>query len=133
MANIYSALYVRLSGFAGLAALVGKRIYPPIVLLTPVYPLVYYQLIGGHPNYVMGGQSGLALAKFQIDSWALTTAPARDVAEQIRLALSGYHGTSDGINIDLTEMTKWHDLYNDSNDLHGVSQDYNIHFRETPP
>lgn len=132
--SIDSAIYTRLSGFAGLSALVGTRIYPPPLPQITTYPAVSYLQISAVRDYVMGNQSGLVHARFEINSWATTTITARSVAEQVRLALSNYHGTSDSVVINWTEMVSPETVfYEDETKLHGISQDYIVTYSETTP
>ncbi len=134
MASIDTALYTRLSGFANLAALVGTRIYPAPIPDNPTYPLITVQEISGIRGYVYGpNQDGSVRARFQMDSWAENSTGVRAVAEQVRLALSAYRGTSDTIVIDLITIDNEQKLYDDDADLHRVIQDYIVHYRETLP
>ena len=132
--SIDSALYTRLSGFAGLAALVSTRNYPLIAPQNGTYPLVTYQQISGTRDYVMGNQSGLVMARFQLDSWAQDVpASARAVANQVRLALSNYHGTSDSVVIDYIELMNETVMGQPDEEFWRISQDYMVTFREALP
>ena len=133
MASIDTALYTRLGGFAGLTALVSTRIYPPPVPQNATYPCVSYSQVSGVRDYVMGNQSGLVQSRYQLDSWATTSTGARAVAEQVRLALSNYAGTSDTIVIDYVLMESETRIFEDESDLHRISQDFIVHYRETLP
>lgn len=134
MSSIDTALYTRLSGFAGLAALVGTGIYPPPAPQDATYPLVTFQQISGVRTHVMGpNETGFVDARFQVDSWATSSTSARAVAEQVRLALSCYRGTSDTIVIDLVVIENEQALYDDEVELHRIIHDYIVHYRETTP
>ena len=131
MASIDSALYTRLSGFAGLAALVSTRIYPPLAPQNATYPLVTYQQISAIRPYAMGTQIGLVQARFQLDSWAETSPGARAVSEQVRLALSNYSGTSDTIVINHCELVnEQRGDPEDQGELHRIIQDFMVWFFE---
>jgi len=133
MASIDTALYTRMTGFAGLAALVGTRIYPAPIPQGATYPLVTYQQISGVRDYVYSNQSGLVRARFQVDSYAETATGARALAEQVRLALSIYNGVSDGITIDLIQIINEERVYDDEVDLHRIIHDYMVDYREALP
>lgn len=127
MGSIDTALYTRLSG------LISTRIYPAPIPQNATYPLVVYQQISGPRSYSMGVQSLIVRARFQLDSWAQTSLAVRSLAEQVRSALSNYHGTSDGVVIDHVELVNEQKLYEDEADLHRMIQDYMIDYRESAP
>jgi len=132
--SIDSALYARLAGFAGLSALVSARIYPPPIPQDPTYPLVTYQQVSGNRGYVYGpNQDGFVWARFQLDSWAETLIGARALSEQVRLALSNYHGTSDSVVIDYIRIESEQQLFEEDVEKHRISQDYFVWFRESLP
>lgn len=133
MGNIDTALYTRLSNFAGLIALTSTRIYPGLAPQDCAYPFVVYEQLSGVRDYVMGNQSGLVSSAFKLDSWGETRSSARSVAEQVRLALSNWHGTSDGVTIDWTEMDTELSDYDAEAFAYRVIQWYTIHHRESLP
>jgi len=51
----------------------------------------------------------------------------------VRLALSNYAGTSDTIVIDYVLMESETRIFEDESDLHRISQDFIVHYRETLP
>jgi hypothetical protein len=91
---IEEALYSRLTGFAGLTALVGPRIYAHLMPQGPSYPSVVYTRISAQRESAMGSDANLVHSRFQLDAWALLAKDARDVTEQLRLALERWRGTS---------------------------------------
>jgi hypothetical protein len=133
MASIDTALFTRMSTFAALTALVSTRIYPVTMPQAATFPCVTYQQISGVRDYVMGNQSGLVRARFQVDSWSETYAETRSVSEQVRLALSNYAGTSDTVVIDRIEMVNEERLDESESALHRIMQEYMVTFRETLP
>lgn len=94
---IENAIYQRLSGFAGLQALIGNpgRVYPHLMPQNPLYPAVTYFKIAGPREVAMGTDPGIVHGRFQIDAWGLTYLNTRDVGEQVRLALERFRGTLD--------------------------------------
>jgi hypothetical protein len=86
-----AGLFTYLSGYAGLAALVGTRIYPLLLPQDPTLPAVTYQRIST-PRLFAFEHSFLPHATFQFDCWASDFSDAKDVAEQVRLAMDVYRG-----------------------------------------
>lgn len=91
---IEEALYSRLTGFSGLANLIGARVYEHLQPQNPVYPAVVYTRVSAARVTAMGADPGLVHSRFQIDAWSLGAKEARDVAEQVRQALERWRGTS---------------------------------------
>lgn len=87
MAELESVLYTRLTGFAGLAALVGARVYPLELPQAPTYPAVSYARVSGEREHGMTEDHGMAHPRIQVDSWATSYAGCLAVARQVRLAL----------------------------------------------
>ena len=83
-------VYARLTGHAGLGALVSDRIYPEHLPQNPTYPAVTYFQVGGPRDHSLAGSSGLAVTQWQVDAWATSYLGAKAVAEQIRVALDSY-------------------------------------------
>ena len=96
---IEDALYTRLSGHAGLSALIGDRIYPVKLPQSPVYPAIIYEARGGDRLHNMGVDAGIRRPIFQIACVAATYDAATNVGEQVIAALSRFRGTVGGIVI----------------------------------
>lgn len=93
---IHEALYTRLTSVAGLTALVGTRIYPRQLPQNPAYPCLMYARVSAERESAMGADTKLVAGRWQVSSWGKTYTDARDTAEQVRLALERYRGTSSG-------------------------------------
>lgn len=129
--SIETALYARLSGFAGLTAVVGARIYPNIAPPDADAPFVTYQRVSGERLRSLGGAIGYAMPRFQLDAWAGRYATAQAVAAQLRAALVDYTGTPDsGTVIHSVMLENDQDLYDDGAKLHRVSLDFRIEHSE---
>lgn len=98
---IEEAIFNRLSGFAGLTALVSTRIHPVLAgavgSITP--PLVVYSKISGPRIADLSGAVGMAQPRFQFDCYAVTFLGANAVATQVRYALDGYRATDGSVVI----------------------------------
>lgn len=87
------ALYSFLSNVTAITALVGDRITPMERGQGEALPAVTYQTISNVPDYHLGGESGHSAARIQIDCWADTYLAVKQLAEEVRLAVSGHVGT----------------------------------------
>lgn len=99
MAHLEAAVYARLAGFAGLAALAGTRIYPGARPQGALLPAVVYQRISTVRFSAMGVDSGVVKARVQLDAWALTFTAALDVKEQVRAALQRWRDAAAAVPI----------------------------------
>jgi hypothetical protein len=121
-----AALFNYLKGYAGLAALVGTRIYPLIMPQNPTLPAVTYQKISGVVDYVMDGTS-IKRPRIQVDAWAKSYASARAVAEQVKAAFDRYTGTMGGVGgvqVIGTWIENETDLFEPDTGLYRVSLDF---------
>lgn len=84
---IEPALFTRLSTFAGLTALVSTRVYPGVAPQNAALPFVTYRRVSAVRPWGMGSDAGIVMARVQLDTFALSYAAARSVAEQVRGAL----------------------------------------------
>lgn len=133
MATIDTALVKRLEDYAGLDALISKRIYSAPIPQNAIYPLLTYQEISRVPIHVMGGTAGIVHVRYQLDSWAqgnygLETAKA--VAAQVEAALDNYAGTSDTIVILNCFLESGISMeYSDAEGVHRYMQEFVIEYR----
>lgn len=135
--TIEQALYWKLANTTAISTLVGTRIYP--VNAPPDADSLYivYEKVSGPRVEIMGGKSGLANPTFQISGWASTYAAAKELGEQIRLALDGtVSDTWSGISIQAVNLSDdgetWEDFVDDSGKIsYCVRQTYEIWHVET--
>lgn len=127
------ALFTLLTEDPSVAGIVGAAVYPPPAAQNPTYPLVTYQQISGPRSYTHDGPDGMARARYQIDAWAKTSTEARELAEAVRVALSGYRGTVPGtdVKIDSAFLENEESLFEPDTALHRKTQDYQITFQES--
>lgn len=90
---IQEAIYARLTGFAGLSALIATRAYYRLLPQDPAYPALTYVKISETRDSAMGSDSGLVHARFQFDVYDTDADSVRNVTEQLRQALERYRGT----------------------------------------
>jgi hypothetical protein len=129
---INDLIFTRLSGFAGLAALVGDRIYPGDALPQDVpKPAVLFHLVIGstpQPQQVVG-QPDLIRARYQFDAFDPTVKGADAVRQQIRLALKRWSSAGPPV-VQVTFFVSSIDLYESPTKLHNMSSDYEINYEE---
>lgn len=96
---IENGIQNRLSGFAGLIALVGTRIYASHLPQTPTFPCVAYRKVGGMPRQLLSASTTMYDTDIEIGCFAKSYDSANSVAEQVVSALHRYSGTNDSVVI----------------------------------
>lgn len=138
MALIEEAIGTRLAAVSGLTALVGSNLFPVQIPQldaggTLDVPAVVWQLISDPPEHSHQGLS-MANPRYEVTSWATTYASAKQVANQVKLALDGFSGTvsvdgyspAETVKIFCIMYEDQRDLFDDETRLYGISQDYFI-------
>lgn len=82
-----SDLYTALSGWPGLAAVVGNRIYPDAIPENQALPAVVYVRASTAPTRTIGGLLVCEDIRFSLTAWAKSREAAAAVADQISAAL----------------------------------------------
>ena len=95
--GIREAIYSRLSGFAGLTALVGTRIYPSRAPQNAVQPFLTYWCTSSIRASAFGADTGDVDGRWQIDAWGVNQTSVQAVAEQVRLALQRWRNAADPV------------------------------------
>ena len=96
--RIDEAVYTYLSGYAGLTALVGKRIYPDIAPQQAIYPCLTYQMLSEEEvNTFTQPNSTMIGVVFSFSVWGSTRASSKAASEQLRLAFKNYSGVTGGV------------------------------------
>lgn len=127
--TIESVLYSRLTGFAGLSALVGSRVYPTKLKQDSDLPaLVYWRVTAERPA-AMARDSGIVFARFQVGSFAKRFDDANDVRAQVRAALKRWSDPGPPEVLDVFLQSEV-DLFEDDTKTHHLADDYRIAYRE---
>jgi hypothetical protein len=92
-------VYQVLAGNPAVARRVGFRIYAVAVPKTD-FPFLVYKRANVARESTLTGPMYLPLMSIQIASWALTHDAARELADDVRLALDGRTGTLAGVTIE---------------------------------
>ena len=139
--HIETALYNYLASVVAITALVSDRIYMDVAAEGAAMPYLVFTRVSTVPDYLMGGQSGLTTARFQFDAISDEKMDVMSVAEQLRLALSGYGpatmGGAGGAEVDWCSLELMQDDFADEtgrfSGIYRRLTDYYIHYRETVP
>lgn len=127
--TIETLLFTRLSTFAGLAALIGTRVYPNIAPQNATRPFVSYRRVTSDRPPAMGSDSGVVRARFQFDTFADEIDSALAVRDQIRAALKRWRDVGPPVVQDTFLVTEI-DLYEDDSRIHHLADDYEVNYRE---
>jgi hypothetical protein len=92
-------IYQRLVTTPGVARLVGFQIYPVAVPKTATLPFVIYKRNNISRESSLSGPIFMPVVNLQIASWALYYDSARELADEVRLALDGRVATLAGVTI----------------------------------
>lgn len=88
-----AVLAQQITGDAGLAALVGTRVYPVLAPTTASLPFVTWRRSGIQRAQTLGAPMGLPRVSVEYGIYGTTYEQARDVADRMRAVLDGYGGT----------------------------------------
>ena len=130
MADVREAVYTKLSGTAGVSALVGTRVYPKVMPQQPTMPALVYQMIDNNRTQVHRGQTTGAKARVQVTCWGSTTASCEAVSEQVRLAMIGAVGSVASVTIDGVVCEQETEGYEPDTQRHFIAMDFFVWHRE---
>ncbi len=109
--TINNAIFSRLTGFAGLSALVSARIYPVNAPQDASMPYVTYQRISNFKIGLLGTDTDISEPRYQIDVYSASYVSCRDVADQVVLAMQRWQGIEAGVTVLDTTIENDSDLY----------------------
>jgi hypothetical protein len=93
-------LYARLNGDTAIAALIAGAIYPLQSPKEAVAPFIVWQRVSGVPlPRALDAESAITSARVQIDSYGVTYAQARALADAVRACLLDWSGTGGAIQL----------------------------------
>lgn len=99
------------------ARLVGFQVYPMAVPKNAVLPFCVYKRNNIMREASLIGPATNPVVSLQIASWALTYEMARELAEEVRIALDGHTGTMCGVTIGDMRLVSEADDYLDPTGL----------------
>lgn len=106
-------VFQRLVTTPAVARLVGFQIYPIAVPKTAVLPFCVYKRNNITRESALLGPIYQPIVNLQIASWALYYDAARELADEVRLALDGRIGTLSGVTIEDIRLVSETDDYLD--------------------
>lgn len=91
--SLESGLFSLITTDAGVAALMGTRLYPSILPQDAVLPAGTYQRIAGPVGYAHDGEAGVDFVLMQVSLFDDVLLDLIALREAVRSAVSGYRGT----------------------------------------
>jgi hypothetical protein len=122
-------IYARVSGDAGVAALVGTRVYPLLAPQGAAYPFIRYQKISRVGEAVaFDAVNGVVNARFQFDAYAVTFTEARAIQDAVRACLDDWRGI--GGAVVMAQLINEFDRYegDDASRIFRSTQEYQVTF-----
>lgn len=110
-------IYLKLASTPGVARLVGFQIYPIAVPSGATLPFVVYKRASINRESTLSGPLFMPSVGLQVASWGLTHSLARELADEVRLALDGATGTLSGVTIHDMRLTSEVDDYLDPTEV----------------
>ena len=96
MPTVEESLFSRLSGYAGLTALIGAssscRAWPKLLRESCTLPALVWDEVSGEYHSTFAASPTLKRARYQLSAWAETSAGAAAVRAQVVAALRDYVG-----------------------------------------
>lgn len=126
--SITTEIVTRLKADAGLTALTGGRVSPSPVPQDPTYPLNTYEVRDLTPLYDLDGELDRDVVRMQIESWGVTYESAEDVANAVRLSLSGFNGLLTTLRATIKLDINLQD-YDDDVKAYRILQEYTITYK----
>lgn len=111
--SIEDAIYSHATNDAGIAALIGTRIYPGVATQNPTAPYVVYQRVSSVPISNLADDTDITEARFQFNLYADSYDSAVAVMEAFRTAFVRFKGTVASIVIMDIDLENILDRYND--------------------
>jgi hypothetical protein len=106
-------VYQKLVTSPAIARLVGFQVFPIAVPKTATLPFVVYKRSNIIRESALPGPIYQPVVSLQIASWALYYDGARELADEVRLALDGRIGTLSGVTIEDIRLVSETDDYLD--------------------
>lgn len=88
--SLESDLYLYLTADAGLASLVGTRIYPVHLPEGTTLPAVSYFMVDNPPDYTHDGETTLEHPRYQFDCWATSHVNVIALQDAVQAALGRF-------------------------------------------
>ena len=96
MTTFYQDLFTYLQTQTGLTSLIDTRLHPARLPQDPTFPSVVFKKISKPRIVSQQGDSGLSNPRYQFTCWAIRYSVAEEIAQELRISLSGFKGTMNG-------------------------------------
>lgn len=110
---------------ATVSGLIGSRFYP-VLPQTPTLPACTYFRV----SHYVPDEIPFPTARIQVTCWGTSRAEARELAEAVRLAGSGFKGTRHGMRVKYAKHENDLDLRDPTTGYHTVPVDFKVIYRE---
>lgn len=127
--TLEAALVAQMKNHAGLAKLIGARVYPGLLPPQPTYPALIYAVVSDVPEHAMGSDPGPKTARVQTTVWSTGYKAARDCAVQVVAALSRFRYASAPTVFDVLVDNQL-DTYDAEVRAHGIVTDFRVFYCE---
>ena len=127
--SVESEINDRLTGFSGLAALIGSRVDADNRQQNDPLPAITFLRIDSRRVWAMGSDTGLVRARYQFDIWTDNYADIISVAEQLRLALQRWRTTT-GTIVQETFIVDDRDISEPEDGFYHRAMDFEINYEE---
>lgn len=107
----------------------ASSIYAQFLPQDSSFPAITFSKVSGPREYCHDGQI-YAEPRMQIDCWAKGYLEAKTLAENVRVALSGYTGTFDSKKVMACFLVNETDIYDPDTQLHRVILDFRFAIKE---
>lgn len=131
MKDVRPAIRTLLINNAAVSAIIGQRVYPNQLPQGVRSPSVVYNRITGRAEYTLAGSGGLLEDLFQIDSIAVDSDSATNLALAVHDALSAFKGPISGVTVRGIFRQNLRDLFDEAVQLNRMAGDYVVWYAET--
>lgn len=100
-----AAVRSTLVGNAGVAAIIGSKVYPVLAPASAALPFVTWRRIGVQRQQSLSGPVGMPTVLLSVDVFAETYEGVRDLADAVRVCLDGWGGTVDTVRVANVSLT----------------------------
>ena len=99
MDNVEHALRNLIRSTTAVTDIVATRVFPAYVPKGQSLPAVVYELLTSDPIDSNDGHGGLTYSRFSVECMSNSYSEVKDLAEKVRLAVTGYSGTEASVVI----------------------------------
>jgi hypothetical protein len=130
VSDIDTAIYTRMTGFAGLSALVSTRVYRQHAPDGPTLPFITFQRIGAARPITLEGEWGYVRALYYFDVFDDEHTSLKLVVTQVLECLNGLKGTYSGVDIKSILSDDEGDTFETELDIHRTTLSFYVTYKE---